>query len=371
MSINNEFIDFLRNIQNSSVSNINLKYNKVFKEYSIEALVEKDNFEKAIKKKLLIDEDNKTKSKIITTNDKLQQIINSHKDIYELQQTFFKTFDKEPLFKKLVNKENKTKGRFISKSNRSENKLNYLKKIKERVRKRSDSFYKRRWEENNRKPPLGLYNPKYNYIEKHIPSFNFHNEPSIPKNTISNNQIPEVEKEPPKNAKNNSSNNSVNSILQPLTPDIKMKNSLNFSSIDSNKSRNNKKRKTKLVPLNTSKNRDNFFVSQLNLVSQVKTDKDNNEKILFDYTPKIIEKNIPVPIFNKMSERFKNINKNGLNPNLDYSPNYNAIFSNVINFQPIDYEKRRKYNYLKKIMANHNPYTEYELFPQLNIRNTK
>ena len=123
--------------------------------------------------------------------------------------------------------------------------------------------------------------------------------------------------------------------------------------------------------LNTNKNRENFFFILLNLVSHVKTDKNNNEKIPFDYTPKIIQKNIPVPIFNKMSERFKIINKNGLNPNLDYSPNYNAIFSNVINFQPIDYEKRRKYNYLKKIISNHNPYTEYELFPQLNIRNIK
>ena len=43
MSNNKEFIDFLRNIQYSSVSNINLKYNKVFKEYSIEALVELRN----------------------------------------------------------------------------------------------------------------------------------------------------------------------------------------------------------------------------------------------------------------------------------------------------------------------------------------
>ena len=72
-----------------------------------------------------------------------------------------------------------------------------------------------------------------------------------------------------------------------------------------------------------------------------------------------------------MSERFKNYNPSGLNPNLDYSPNYNAIFSNVVDFRPINYEKRKKYNYLKKLMTNYNPNTEYELFPQLNIRNIK
>ena len=323
----------------------------------------------------MVEEDNKTKSKIITTNDKLKQIINSHKEIYEIQQAFFKTFDKEPLFKKLINKQNKTKGKFkrnlISKSNRSEDKLNSLKKIKANIRKKDDSFYKRRWEENNRKPPLGLYNPRYNYIEKHIPSINFHKQPTISKKTISNQDIPEIEKEQPKSPKNNSSTISVNSIFQPLTPDIKIKNNFDLSLIDSNKSRNSKRSKDKFLSLNTNKNRDNVFISQLNLSSKEKIDINKNEKIPFNYTPKIIEKNIPVPIFDKMSQRFKIINKSGINPNLDYSPNYNAIFSNAINFQPIDYEKKRKYNYLKKLMTNYHPNTEYELFPQLNIRNAK
>ena len=375
MSYNREFINFLRNIEYPSVSNINLKYNKVFKEYSIEALVERDKFKNSIRKKWRIEEDNKTKAKTITTSDKLKQIINSHKEIYEIQEAFFKAFDKEPLFKKLVNKPKKTNGKFIknfiSKSNRSEDKLNTLMKIKTNISKKEDSFYKRRLEENNRKPPLGLYNPRYNYIEKHIPSFNFHKEPSNSKKTISNQTLPEIEKEQPKSPINNSSTNSVNSIFQPLTPEIKMKNNFDFSLIDSNKSRNSKKNKYKFLSLNTNKNRDNVFISQLNLSSKEKTDNNKNEKIPFNYTPKIIEKNIPVPIFNKMSKRFKIFNKSGINPNLDYSPNYNAIFSNAINFQPIDYEKKRKYNYLKKLITNYHPNTEYELFPPLNIRNVK
>ena len=221
MSNNKEFIDFLRNIQYSSVSNINLKYNKVFKEYSIEALVERNKFKNSIQRKWIIEEENKTKSKIITTNDKLKQIINSHKDIYEIQQTFFKTFDKEPLFKKLVNKENKTKDKlklsFIKKQNKSENKLDSLTKIKEKLREKDDSFFKRRWEENNRKPPIGLYNPRYNYIEKHIPSFHFFNERSISKKSLPPQKTPEAEieiekeKEKEKDATNNSKNN--NSVI--------------------------------------------------------------------------------------------------------------------------------------------------------------
>jgi hypothetical protein len=75
-----------------------LKYNKVFKEFSVDTLIERNRFENTMQKKWIIEEENKTKSKFITTNDKLKQIINSHKNIYEIQQQFFKTFDKEPLF---------------------------------------------------------------------------------------------------------------------------------------------------------------------------------------------------------------------------------------------------------------------------------
>ena len=56
--------------------------------------------------------------------------------------------------------------------------MNSLMKIKDKNREKNIEFYKRRWEENNRKPPLGLYNPRYNYIDKHIPGFNFYNDPS-------------------------------------------------------------------------------------------------------------------------------------------------------------------------------------------------
>ena len=104
MATNKAFLKFLKDIQYSSVSNINLKYNKVFKEYSIDTLIERNKFENSLQKKWLIEEENKTKSKFITTNDKLKQIINAHKNIYKIQEAFFKTFDKEPLFNILYKK---------------------------------------------------------------------------------------------------------------------------------------------------------------------------------------------------------------------------------------------------------------------------
>ena len=166
MSSNRAFLKFLQNIQYSSVSNQNLKYNKVFKEYSVDALIDRNDFKNTLQQKWLLEEENKTDSKLITTNDKLKQIINSNKNLYKIQQAFFKTFDKEPIFNKFFNKEKKDENqsnKFINKkSNKSASKIYSLMKMKQTERQKNPEFYKRRWEEINRKPPLGLYNPKYN-----------------------------------------------------------------------------------------------------------------------------------------------------------------------------------------------------------------
>lgn len=373
MSNRKEFIKFLKENQYSSVSNINLKYNKVFKEFSLETLMERSKFVNSLQKKWIIEEEKKAKSKFITTNDKLKQIINSHKNLYQIQETFFKTFDKEPLFKKLLN----TKEKLLkAKSNKSSEKVTSLMKIKRTLREKDDSFYKRKYEENNRKPPLGLYHPRYDFIEKHIPSFNFHIVPSSTKKTISYQNIQDNKKEI--KTKNKSRNfKLITTLNNSLTPITKNKKNFTFSpSIDANREKEKiNKYKMKLLSLNTNKTNDNLFLSQLNLVSSETNNNDNNENvekiIPLDYNPKIVEKNISVPIFSKMSQRFKYNIKSNFNPNLDYTPNYNAVFSNVVDFKPIDYEKRRKYNYLKKIITNYNQNTEYELFPELNIKNIK
>ena len=373
MATNKAFLKFLKDIQYSSVSNINLKYNKVFKEYSIDTLIERNKFENSLQKKWLIEEENKTKAKFITTNDKLKQIINAHKNIYKIQEAFFKTFDKEPLFKKLINKENKKekppKKSLRIKTNKSEEKMNSLMKIKDKNREKNIEFYKRRWEENNRKPPLGLYNPRYNYIDKHIPGFNFYNDPSISKKSKSFQKIQEKKDTSVKNSSRNVSTITT-SLNHSLTPLDKTKNISEFSSsIDINREKNRmNKYKLKLLALN--KNQENIFLSQINIASPDKSNIENNEKekvIQFNYTPKIVEKNIPVPIFSKMSQRFNDKKSNkGHISNADYTPNYNAVFLNVVDNKPIDYEKRKKHYYLKKIITNYNPNTEYALFPELN-----
>lgn len=392
MSSNRAFLKFLQNIQYSSVSNQNLKYNKVFKEYSVDTLIERNDFKNTLQQKWLLEEENKTDSKLITTNDKLKQIINSNKNLYKIQQAFFKTFDKEPIFNKFFNKEKKDENqsnKFINKkSNKSASKIYSLMKMKQTERQKNPEFYKRRWEEINRKPPLGLYNPKYNYIEKHIPGFNFHIEPTISRKTISFKKFIEPKKDKKaiiNNSKSNSKNNSKinsknnstinnNSSNYSTTPANKSKKIYEFkSSMDANKrtGRNNNNRyKLGYFPL--KKNQENVFLSQINSFSQNKTsldssDKDKEKVLHFNYTPNMISKNIPVPIFSKMTERFgnKNINKGHIT-NADYSPNYNAIYINPVNLKPIDYEKRKKKNYLKKIITNYNQIKEYELFPELN-----
>ena len=50
MSNTKDFIEFLKKIQYSSVSNINMKYNKVFKEFSLDTLIERNKFKNSIQK---------------------------------------------------------------------------------------------------------------------------------------------------------------------------------------------------------------------------------------------------------------------------------------------------------------------------------
>ena len=212
-----------------------------------------------------------------------------------------------------------------------------------------------------------------NYIEKHIPGFNFHNEPTISKKTISFQKIHDNKESSIKNKSRNVSTN--NSLNHSLSPNYKSKNISDFSpSIDVNNEKN-RINKYKLKLLSSNKNQGNIFLSQINIASSDKANVDNIEKenvLRFNYTPKLIEKNIPVPIFSKMSERFTNkIANKGHISNADYTPNYNAIFSNVVDNKPIDYVKRKKYYYLKKIITDYNPNKEYALFPELNNINIK
>ena len=184
MSKNKEIVALLRNIKYESVSKIDMKYNEIFKEYNIDTLLDQDNFANQVRKKWLNEDEFNSNYKIRTTNDKLKQIISTNKNAAKIQDIFFKTFDKEPIFKKIIKKENEK-----NKNKLGLNSSGISAKIKNIMENRkkfniSNTFLKKRQEENNRSPPLCSYTPKYSYIYKHIPGFNFNHEKTVSKKKI-------------------------------------------------------------------------------------------------------------------------------------------------------------------------------------------
>lgn len=361
MSKNKELINLLKKIKYKSVSKQDMKYNKVFKEYSIDSLIEHNAFANKIRKKWEdSDSYNNSNSKVRTTNDKLKQIINSNKNASKIQDIFFKTFDKEPLFKKIIKKENEKSKKKINSNDISE-------KIKIMLENRkkfnvSNTFLKRRKEENNRCPPLCLYSPKYNYIYKHVPGFHFHNEIKTKRKKIIIQDKDNTNKSKESiNVEKNKSIYSFKKINNSLTP-LHLSNNRSHISFISNSFKNKSKETEENKNFSFNKFQKNFFLSQQ--CSPVNNEMEN--KVQFDYSPKYIKKNILIPNFDKMMPRFEKPKKSSLKSNADYSPNYNAVFSGVLNNKPIDYEKRRKYKNLKKIITIYNPTAEYLLFPQLN-----
>ena len=379
MSKNKDLVNLLRNIKYTSVSKIDMKYNKIFKEYNIENIIEHNNFANQVRKKWSNNNESNTKMKIITTNDKLKQIINTNKNASKIQELFFKTFDKEPIFKK-INKKDKTKDKLNSKEISSK-----IKNIIENRKKFniSNTFLKRRKEENNRSPPICLYTPKYNYIYKHTPGFNFEKVISRKKDIQKNNELNLLSSDIINISKDTNNNNSsinefnskkkyiINSksnknIKTSLSP-IHLSHKRSHISLlsDFNKNKRKKENEENKNHINFNKNQNNFFLSQ-----QIYPMNDENEnKLQDDYTPKLIEKNVLVPNFDKMLPRFTEKTKKANQLlNIDYSPNYNAIYCNVLNNNPIDYKKRKKYYKFKKIITIYNPTSEYLLFPELNLK---
>lgn len=375
MSKNKDLIKLLSNIKYKSFSKIDKKYNKIFKEYNIDNLIYHNNFADEVRKKWSNNYNTPTSgSKIRTTNEKLKQIINSNKNASKIQDIFFKTFDKEPLYKKIIKKENSNE-KLINIKYNSNSLSTKINKIIENRKKFniSNTFLKRRHEENNRQPPICLYNPKYNYIYKHVPGFNFQNEKRLSRKKNIN--LDQIEKSNLTKEFNNTNvdrntnkinNNIINSkSVNSLTP-IHISNNKSYISFIglNNKDKNKEIEENKNITSN-KKSSYNFFLSQQGAPSS----RELHNKIKLDYSPKMIEKNVLVPNFDKMIPRFGEKSKKYTNlTNLDYSPNYDAIFSHVLNNNPIDYERRRKFYYLKKIISTYNPTSEYLLFPELNIK---
>jgi len=364
MSRNTDLITLLKTIKHISISKEGIKYNRIFKGNSIDSVINYNEFANEVRKKWKSEPDNnlKGKGKYLSTNEKLKQIINSNRNAYKIKERFFKTFDKEPLFKYII-KENNVK-EIMEKNNK------FLSpKIKSIIEKRkkfkvNNSFLKKRHEENNRQPPLCLYTPKYNYIYKHSPIFYFHNSKTTSRknNIFKKNKVKiyfnndkETKKENENDIGNDNSlkknkftySNSQNIINHSLTPLYsKIKPYISYSNDNINKNENKKTN---------------------NKISVKKENNNSNKnKIKFNYSTKLVNKNVLVPNFDKMIPRDLKKSRKFYFSNEIYFPNYDAIFSGGINNKTIDYEYRKKSSNLKKIICIYNPTSEYQLFPELN-----
>jgi hypothetical protein len=396
MSKSKDLINLLANIKYKSVSKVDMQYNKIFKEYSLDSLIYHQIFANKVRKKWASDEDADSKSKARNTNDKLMQLINSNKNTSKLHETFFKSMEKDSLLNQIIKKENSSDK--ITSNKYSKNAIST--KIKNIIENRkkfnvSNEFLKRRHEENNRKPPLCLYSPKYTYIYKHMPNFYFFREkhhPRIRNNDLNNdyNKMSNNTRESNiSNIEGNTSTSNINNIdnmkksvfqvknkflksTSFLTP-IHLSNNRSCISIfgsndDKDKSKESEENKSYIL----NKKNENFFLSQHGAPTpghEIENKINNISNVNLEYSPKIIDKKKLVPDFRKMMPRFTHKHKGVALRNLDYSPKYDAIFSNVLAFRPIDYEKRRKHYCLKKIITTYNPTSEYMLFPELNLKN--
>ena len=208
MSRNTDLIRLLKTIKHTSISKEGMKYNRIFKDNSIDSVINYNEFANEVRKKWMSESENdlKAKGKYLSTNDKLKQIINSNRNVYKIKEILFKTFHQEPLLKYIIKKNNIKE--ILSKNNKS-----LSPKIKNIIEKRkkfevNSSFLKKRHEENNRQPPLCLYTPKYNYIYKHSPIFYFHNA----KSTSRKNNMNKIEINSIKNDYNETKTENENDI---------------------------------------------------------------------------------------------------------------------------------------------------------------
>ena len=153
-----------------------------------------------------------------------------------------------------------------------------------------------------------------------------------------------------------------------FTPHQISKKRVQLALIDNNKKEKNKEsEENKENKNNTSLNKHlkNFFISQ----QGTPLNKEIEKKMRVNGSLKNIKKKICAPNFDKMLPRFLDKTKKfRYLSNADYTPNYNAIFSGVLDNKPVDLVRRKKYYNLKKIISIFNPTSEFLLFPELNSK---
>ena len=378
-----KLIQSLRKIKYNPYSQTGNKFNRIFKDNCIESFVNHCDYVQRMHKKW--SRENDINSNKVSTNEKLNQLINKSKRAIRYKEFLYKTFNQESLLTNiLINKsrEFSERNKHLEKNKNDQEENNnegVTQNIQKMINKRNKFqinklFLTRKHEENNRNPPVCLYTPKYDYITKHSPCVNI--EKQSKKNLeIDSNEI--------RKRKINDNSFSLTPIYenkkrrQTFLSSFSSENSKIILSLIRNKSQiksrnyeyyieENEDRNVNLI----IKNKD-FFLSQQGNKEINKNNKINKNNFeLSPLFPKLVEKKIPVPNFAKMLSRNKTMKstQRGIS-DANYSPNYNAIFLDVVDNRPVDYELRKKKYNLKKILGDFNPTKDYILFPILNINN--
>ena len=221
----------------------------------------------------------------------------------------------------------------------------------------SKSLYNYIVMENNKTPPVCRYTPNIESIKRHIPVVDLKGHQSI--------NIKELQKEKEeigKQIKMNSKQNLeeyMESKMDIINNDISSINSYN----DKNEYSNYEINKYQRID---NKFYSNFIDNQLNY-------NNNNRPISYSISneitllnPNKLKNNIPSPIFKKMIGRDKNNYLYRHKYMMDYSPNYNYIYSNANKSIKVNQNLKNKKIRLRKIMSSSNPPSEYLLLPILN-----
>lgn len=211
--------------------------------------------------------------------------------------------------------------------------------------------------ENNKTPPVCRYTPNIESIKKHIPVADLKGHQSI--------NIKRIQKEKEEIEKQNKFYSKLNfeeymeSNMDIINNDITTINSYN----DKNNYSNYEINKFQRID---NKYYFNFINNQLNCNNNSKPISYSISNEISLLNPNKLKNNIPSPIFKKMIGRDKKSYLYSHKYMMDYSPNYNYIYSNANKSVSINQNLKNKKIKLRKIMSSSNPPTEYLLLPILN-----
>ena len=195
------------------------------------------------------------------------------------------------------------------------------------------------YKEKNKSPPCGYYNPNYNSIQKHI-------------STV---KLKPIKKKIEENNKNLVRNIFLNKKIISRNEAEKSKE-LNISN-ETLKNNNFSNEKIHIMSFDKYSSRKNFLGKTL-------YDNSNLNPIY-----KLLEKNISIPNFKKMTsrERKKKLDlSDKIKLCIDYYPNYNAIYCNKYFPNKKEIEFNKKQFLVKKIWKSFKTSTKYLVIPSIN-----